>query len=83
MTDPLRKEQCPRCFGRGYLCRYPSKGGCRTFNCPRCNATGEVDIKWTKARKAQILAEIKVLEAKHQTEVSFLRRQLEVGYGPQ
>ena len=34
--------QCPRCFGRGYCCRYPRSGGIRTYNCPRCSGTGEI-----------------------------------------
>jgi ribosomal protein S27AE len=49
----MTKEQCPRCFGRGYIpekCRRklsPYHGGTGLYlrNCPRCGGRGEIDHK--------------------------------------
>ena len=50
-------EQCPRCFGRGYLPearkpsrRNPSGMGFYARTCPRCSGRGSIE---PKPRKAQ------------------------------
>jgi len=48
MDSPLRKKKifakCPKCFGyKGIYGKSPT-GHPATLPCPRCDATGEVDI---------------------------------------
>jgi len=45
-------EQCPRCFGRGYLPekrnpskRNPTGAGFYARNCPRCAGSGQIETK--------------------------------------
>ena len=47
-----KKEQCPRCFGRGYIpeARKSGKPGFYARNCPRCIGTGEIKVRAAIAR---------------------------------